>query len=105
MPDDLRIEQIPIVPVADPHADAPPRLQEPLRRKDLDGFANGRAADAELDGQIVLAGQQVVGSISPAKNPSPDGVNDRAMDLALVSPGRVARYEALPRALSLGARD
>jgi hypothetical protein len=34
--ENLRIEQIPIVPVPDPHAHALPRLQQPLCRKDLD---------------------------------------------------------------------
>ena len=58
----LRIEQIPVVPVADPHADAPPRLQEPLGRQHLDRFANGGAAHPELNREIVLPRQQVVGS-------------------------------------------
>ena len=48
-------------------------------------------------GEIVLAGQQVVGSIGPAKNPSSDGVHDGAMDLALMRPGGVAHDAKLGR--------
>ena len=95
--ENLRIEEIPIVPVADPDANASPGLQKPLCRQDLDGFANGRAVDAELNSEVVLPRQQVVGSVSPAKDPSSDGVHDRAMDLALVTSGGVAHDAKLGR--------
>ena len=51
----------------------------------------------ELLGEVVLAGQQVVGSIGPAKNPSSDGVHDRPMNPALMHSGGVADDAKLGR--------